>query len=76
MKTINVIVAIVLIIGGLNWGLIGVFGWNFIGWVFGNDMGVFPRIIYVIVGACALWRLFVWPGMQRHAAGTPSMASK
>jgi uncharacterized membrane protein YuzA (DUF378 family) len=76
MKTLNVIAVLVLIIGGLNWGLIGVFGFNFIGWVFQNDMGVFPRIIYVIVGVCALWRLFIWPGMQSHASGSPSMATK
>jgi uncharacterized membrane protein YuzA (DUF378 family) len=76
MKAVNVIVAILLIIGGLNWGLVGVFGFNFIGWVFGNAMGPIPRIIYVIVGVCALWRLFIWPGMQSHTSGSPSMAAK
>lgn len=76
MKAINAIAVIVLIIGGLNWGLVGVFGFNFVGWVFGNAMGVFPRIIYVIVGVCALWRLFVWPEVEHHPAGTPSVASK
>ena len=47
---------ILLIIGGLNWLLIGLFNWG-IGNLFGDSMMV-PKIIYILVGLAALYELF------------------
>lgn len=44
------------IIGGLNWGLIGLFGFDLVAFLFGN-MTVFSRIIYTLVGISAAWVL-------------------
>ena len=49
--------AILLIIGGINWGLIGFFGWNLVAAIFG-DMSVVSRIIYALVGLAALYFIY------------------
>ena len=51
----NIIALIIMIIGCLNWFLVGVFSWNLVTWIFG--VGVFTRIIYAIVGLAAIWML-------------------
>lgn len=53
MKTLNLITLILVIIGGLNWGLIGLFDYDLIGAIFGT----FSRLIWVIVGLSALYQL-------------------
>lgn len=45
----------ILIIGGLNWGSIGIFGFDIIGWIFGGQLTVGSRIIFVIVALAAIW---------------------
>lgn len=44
----------VMIIGGLNWGLVGLFNFNLVGWIFGGNISVWSRIIYVAVGLASL----------------------
>lgn len=44
-----------LIIGGLNWGSIGLFGFDIVAWAFGGQDAIFARIVYAIVGICAIW---------------------
>ena len=44
-----------VIIGGLNWGSIGIFGFDFVGAIFGGQGAVFSRIIFALVGIAALW---------------------
>lgn len=56
MKTLDIIVALVLIIGGLNWGLVGLFDFDVVGTIFG-EMAPVSRLIYVIVGIAALYDL-------------------
>ena len=46
---------ILLVIGGLNWGLIGFFGYDFVGGIFPET---FARIIFALVGLAALYYLF------------------
>ncbi len=53
MKTVHMISFILLIIGGLNWLLVGVFGWD-VGQIFGGMDAVISRIIYVLVGISAI----------------------
>lgn len=48
---------ILLVIGGLNWLLLGLFGWE-IGMLFGGQMAVVSRVIYVLVGLSALVEIF------------------
>lgn len=46
---------ILLVIGGLNWGLIGLFKFDLVAWIFGGQGAIVSRIIYVLVGLAALW---------------------
>lgn len=43
------------IIGGLNWGLIGLFRFDLVAWLFGGSGSVLSRLIYGIVGLAAIW---------------------
>lgn len=44
-----------LIIGGINWGSIGIFQFDIVAWIFGGQGSMVSRIIYTIVGLCAVW---------------------
>lgn len=44
-----------LVIGGLNWGSIGIFQFDIVAWIFGGQTGIISRIIYIIVGLAAIW---------------------
>ncbi|MEE1144019.1 MAG: DUF378 domain-containing protein [Acutalibacteraceae bacterium] len=46
---------IILIIGGLNWGSIGLFGFDIVGFFFGGQSGIISRIIFVLVALAAVW---------------------
>ena len=52
---IDKIALALVVIGGLNWGSIGLFGFDFVGAIFGGQDAVFSRIIFSIVGLAALW---------------------
>ncbi len=49
------IALIILIISGLNWGSIGVFQLDLIAWLCGGQTVILSRIIYILVGICAVW---------------------
>ncbi|MBU6447736.1 DUF378 domain-containing protein [Patescibacteria group bacterium] len=59
-NTLGWIVWILVVIGGLNWGLVGFFKFDLIAAIFGN-MSVVARIIYDLVGLAALYMLFMPP---------------
>ena len=46
---------ILSIIGSLNWGLIGIFGFDLVGWLFNGQGSVVSRIVFTIVGLAGLW---------------------
>ena len=54
MKTIDVVIWTLLTIGGLNWGLVGLFDFNLVATIFG-DASVMSRIVYVVVGLSAVY---------------------
>lgn len=54
MKIIDKIALVLIIIGAINWGLIGFFGFNLVDFIFG-EMSIISRIIYALVGVSGLW---------------------
>ena len=54
VKVIDKIALALIVIGAINWGLIGIFNFNLVGAIFG-DMTVLSRIIYGLVGVSGLW---------------------
>ncbi len=56
MKTFDYIALILVIVGCINWGLIGFFGFDLVRILFG-DMTLLSRIVYAIVGICGIYAL-------------------
>ena len=49
------IALVLVIIGALNWGLIGLFGLDLVAFLCGGQMAVISRVIYAVVGLAGLW---------------------
>ena len=54
MDTIALILSIV---GCLNWGLVGLFRFDLVAWLFGGADSLFSRLVYIIVGLAGLWSI-------------------
>ena len=46
---------ILSVIGSLNWGLVGIFKFDLVAWIFGGQTSVISRIIYTLVGLAGIW---------------------
>ena len=57
-----------IMVGGINWGLIGLFGFNAVGWLLGGSASFFSRAVFTIVGAAALASI---PALFSMHADTP-----
>ncbi len=71
MKGLHIIAFILLIIGGLNWGLWGLFGIDLVSYL----PGVLATIVYVLVGLAALWELFTHKKNCKMCGGKMSSGS-
>ena len=58
LNTIGLIALVLVIIGGLNWGLVGFFSFNLVTAIFGSTM--LTNIVYDLVGISALYLAFGW----------------
>lgn len=58
MKALNIVTLLLVIAGGLNWGLVGLFQFDLVAAIFGGEGAVVSRIIYVVIGAAALYQLY------------------
>ncbi|MDO5293083.1 MAG: DUF378 domain-containing protein [bacterium] len=56
MKALDYIVLILVIIGAVNWGLVGFFEFDLVRVIFGN-MSIISRIIYAVIGLCGLYAI-------------------
>jgi len=57
MKVLYMIAMILVIVGGLNWGLVGLFNFDLVAAIFGV-MSAFSRVIYTLVGVSAVYLAF------------------
>jgi len=69
MKTIDVVVWALLAIGGLNWGLVGVFDFDLVAAIFGQ-MSMLSRLVYTLVGLAAVYDIVaikaIWSRWGMH----------
>ncbi len=49
------IALILVIIGGINWGSIGLFQFDIVGWIFGGQWSIGSRIVFTLVALAAVW---------------------
>lgn len=74
MKTMDVVAAILLVVGGLNWGLVGIFGFDLVAGLFGSATGA-TRAIYLLVGLAAIYQAATLPAIQRRWNVQPSLTA-
>lgn len=76
LKIIDIVAYALLIVGALNWGLVGLFNFDLVGTIFGT-MSILSRMVYVLVGVAALYDLValpaIWKRWEAHL-GRPSHA--
>ncbi len=63
------IVMILVVVGGLNWGLVGIFDFDLAATIFG-DMSTLSRIVYTLVGLSAIYLLIAFPAKAKGGAMT------
>ena len=49
------IALLLTIIGGINWGLVGIFQFDLVAWIFGGQSAIISRIIYTVIALAAIW---------------------
>jgi hypothetical protein len=64
MRRLDVLVAGLLVIGGLNWGLVGFFGFDLVAALFGES--TISQVVYSLVGLSALYQIIQLGGIQRR----------
>ena len=65
MSIIQKIALVFTIIGGINWALVGIFDFNLVTWLF-MESSITTRVIYVLIGICALFNVVVLFLPNRH----------
>ena len=63
MKTVNNIALTLVIVGALNWLLVGLFKFNLVDSIFGS-FSLLSRLIYILVGISGLWSLFFYKNIN------------
>jgi uncharacterized protein len=66
-NVVDIFAIILVIVGALNWGLVGIFNVNVVAYIFG-EMNMLTRIIYIIIGLAGLWMIF---GFSKPAKPIP-----
>ena len=64
-STIGWVVGLLLVVGGLNWGLVGLFNMDVIATVFGGTAALGSKVVYVLIGAAALYKLAKMVGVMK-----------
>ncbi len=62
----NIVAMILVIIGAINWGLIGFFQFDLVAAIFGGQDAVVSRIIYALVGLAGLWCIVLVPRVKHR----------
>ena len=69
---IDKIAVLLAVIGALNWGGIGLFGFDTVAFLFGGQLSVFARLIYTLVGLAGLWCVTLLFRLDRETAANPA----
>jgi uncharacterized membrane protein YuzA (DUF378 family) len=75
MKSLDMLAGTLLIVGGLNWGLVALAEFDLVAWIFGEDFGttnVASRIVYGLVGLSAVYAIASLLGRRTRSAQHPA----
>lgn len=70
MKNLDVVAALLLVVGGLNWGFVGLAGFDLVAGLFG-EMSLLSRLVYALVGLSAVYQGLQWKAIQRRWVAAP-----
>lgn len=68
MKALNLVTLALVIVGGINWGLVGAFQFDLVATLFGGQDAPLARVVYGLVGLSALWQIVPLVGLGQPAA--------
>ncbi|HRP62537.1 MAG TPA: DUF378 domain-containing protein [Phycisphaerales bacterium] len=74
MKIMDIVAAVLLVVGGLNWGLWGAFEFDLVAAIFGGNTVALSKVVYVLVGAAAVYQAASFKAIQKRWHMTPAMA--
>jgi uncharacterized protein len=78
MKKLDLLAAALLIVGGLNWGLVAIAEFDLVAWLFGEDFGttnVVTRVVYGLVGLAAVYGIASLLGSRSTVGATRPAAT-
>ncbi len=76
MKKLDVVAAVLLVIGGLNWALVGAVRFDLVATIFGMHFGetsVLSSVVYLLVGLSAVYQAVSWKAIQRRWGGNAAV---
>ncbi len=65
MKSLDILAAVLLVVGGLNWGLVGSANFDLVATLFGAG-SILAKIVYVVVGLAAVYQVASFKAMQKR----------
>lgn len=74
MKTLDIVAGILLVVGGANWGLWGLFEFDLVAALLGGNTAIVSKIVYVLVGLAALYQAISVKAIQRRWKAAPATA--
>jgi uncharacterized protein len=79
MRKLDVLAGALLVVGGLNWGLVAIAEFDLVAWVFGEDLGetnAVSRIVYGLVGLAAIYAIAAVAARRSGGAHETATASR
>jgi uncharacterized protein len=77
MKLINIFTLLLVIVGALNWGLVGLFQFDLVAALFGGQQAALSRLVYVLVGFAGVYQLVpLFGALSGHGDNPQLVASR
>jgi uncharacterized protein len=77
MRKLDVLAAVLVVVGALNWGLVAVARFDLVATLFGlrfGEVSAASAVVYALVGAAGAYQALLWKGIQRRWNGSPMVA--
>ena len=78
MKKLDVVAAVLVVVGAVNWGLVAVARFDLVATLFGlkfGEVSAASAVVYGLVGLAGVYQALLWKGIQRRWNGSPMLAS-
>jgi uncharacterized protein len=79
MRKLDLLAGALLVVGGLNWGLVAIAGFDLVAWIFGEEFGgtsAASRVVYGLVGVAAIYAIAAVAGRRSAGAQRTATASR